>query len=115
MCPREDRGRRLAPQLVDRDLRVGELGEPERARLDVVADERPVLVEAGRVLLDDEGQLSRLVSLAAEVGKGRQAEGAEDFVQVRSANRRTPLSSCRPGSRPAANQGQSSGLSPHYS
>src|SRR5439155_8553977 len=67
---------------------------PERARLHVVADERLVLVKAGRVLLDEEGDFP-LRGLAAQPGERSQAKRAEHFVQVRSADRHTSHFSLR--------------------
>ena len=61
----EDRGGGLAVQLVEREPGVLELREDVGARLDVVAQERPVLVPAV-VLLDHEGDLTVRLDLRAE-------------------------------------------------
>ena len=80
---REARRGRLAAQLTERDPGIGELREPEGPRLHVVADERPVLVEAGAVLVEDERDLSP-ARLRRELGERCEAERAHSSVKVRS-------------------------------
>ena len=78
MRAREDRGGRLAQQLVERDPGVVALRERVRARLDERAHERPVLVERRPVpldvLLERERQVVALLERAAEEDERAQAE-----------------------------------------
>ena len=89
--PREDRGGRLAQQLVERDPSVLAGGERTRPRLDERPDERPVLVEGRpvtlQVLLEGERQVVAFLERTAEVDEGAQTEGAQGEVKVRCANR----------------------------
>ena len=84
---REDRGRGLALQIVDRVARVGQPAQGRCLLLDEAADERAVLVErracSRRVLLERERDLR------AALGRERaEAEAAQRLVEMRCAKRR---------------------------
>ena len=87
MRAREDRGRRLAPELLQGDRCVLAPLELRAARLDVRRDERPVLVERGparsSVLLERERDLRALLDLLREEAERAEAERAQDTVQRR--------------------------------
>ena len=56
-------------KLLQRRQRIGKRGEPRRPRLDVVADEGPVLVQGARaavMLLEDEGDVGAAVDVPCE-------------------------------------------------
>ena len=95
MGAREDRGGRLALQLLERDQRVVPAAEPWRALLDERPHERAVLVErrpAGVLVLDErDRQLGAVVELAQEVGEGAEHEAAERGWSC-GARRATPPS-----------------------
>ena len=90
MRAREDRRRRLAPQLLERDRRVFPLRELRAAGVDVRADERAVLVErwpaARAVLLEGERDLRALLDLLREEAERTQAEGPEHAVERRRSH-----------------------------
>ncbi len=90
MRAREDRGRRLPLEVVDRVPRIREPAKRRRLLLDERAHERPVLVERRpvrrRVLLEGERDLR-----AALGCEGSQAERAQGFVEVRSSQRHARL------------------------
>src|SRR5262249_17838819 len=83
---REDRGGRLAPEILDRVARVGQPAQGRCLLRDERPDEGPVLVERGavpgRVLLEREGQLGSALGRVR-----REAERTQGLVQVRSTDR----------------------------
>ena len=87
---REDRGRRLATELVHRKLRVGSAPERVRARLDERFDEGPVLVErrpvVGAVLLESERQVGAALQLLEQRTERAEAKSPETVEQLRSAH-----------------------------
>ena len=78
MRAREDGGRRLAAQLVEGEPGVAEREQPSGAALDIVAGQRPVLVERGPaasgVSVERERELVAARELAREVGESAQTE-----------------------------------------
>ena len=96
---REDRGRRLAPQIFDRVAGVREPAQCRRLLLDEGPDERPVLVERRavprRVLLEGERQLRTPLG-----GECREAEGAQGLVEVRCPKRHECIYEAGPVSYP---------------
>src|SRR5207245_7054674 len=90
MRAREDRRRRLALEVVDRDARVLATREPVRTNLDERADERTVLVQRRpverRVLLEGERDVGAVVDVPEQSAKGAEAEAAERAIQVRSTH-----------------------------
>ena len=92
---REDRRRRLTPQLRNCDQRVVAAGKRRCARLDVAAHERLVLVQGRparrRVRLEGERQLVAALDLAGQVAEGSEAETVERAVEAGRAHR-GPLS-----------------------
>ena len=77
----EDRGCRLAQQLVEGDPGVVPAGEDTRTRLDERPHERPVLVEgrpaALHMLLEGERQVVTFLERTAEEDERAQTEGAQ--------------------------------------
>ena len=90
MRAREDRGGRLAQQLVDRELRVGSRSQRVCAVLDERLHERAVLVErrlrVGGVLLEGERQLGAALDLREQRAERPEAESPQSVVQLRSAH-----------------------------
>ena len=87
---REDRGRGLAAQLVDRELRVGPSSKHVRARLDERLDEWPILVERGPVvgvvLLEGERQVGAALQIGEQRTERAEAESPEGVEELRSAH-----------------------------
>ena len=87
MRPREDRGGRLALELVERHLCVLEGRDRVRAILQEGADERPVLVErraaCGLVLLEREREVTPVIQLVEHRRESAQAERAQRVMEVR--------------------------------
>src|SRR5205085_9334178 len=81
----EDRRRRLARKLLERDRRVLAGREPRGARLDEPAHERPVLVErrppATAVLLECERDLGAAVHVLGQPAESAEAEAPERLVE----------------------------------
>ena len=80
---------RLALQLLEGHEGIGQRGEPARARVHVVADERPVVVERSLpavVLLEREGDLGAAIDLPREERKTPDREETKRAIQVRSAH-----------------------------
>ena len=86
----EDRGGRLALELLDRGRGVVEPEEPVGAGVDVAARQRPELVERGiagrRVLLERERERDIVLRLAVEVRERAETEPAHGGVEVRRAH-----------------------------
>ena len=57
----------------------------------MVANQRPVLVEAGVALLDHERELAAVLRLGCEPGEGGEAERPQSGVEVRRADRHSSL------------------------
>ena len=87
----EDRGRRLAQELVERDPGVLPAGQCAGARLDEGPHKRPVLVErraaALDVLLEGERQVVAFLERTAEEDEGAETKGAQGEMQLRCAYR----------------------------
>jgi hypothetical protein len=90
MCAREDRGRRLAAELVHRKLGVGPSTQRVRTTFDERFDEGPVLVErgpvVGAVLLEGERQIGPTLQLGEQRTERAEAESPETVEQLRSAH-----------------------------
>src|SRR5213078_4404980 len=84
---REDRGGRLALQLVECDSRVLALLQPVRAHLDERPDERLVLVErrpsVRAMLLEGERQVGAFGELRQQRPERAETEAAQRVVEVR--------------------------------
>ena len=85
----EDGGRRLAPELLDRESRILARSQHRLALLDEGAHQRPELVQrrpaALDVLLEREGKLRTLLELAPEHDERAEDESAEERVEMRRA------------------------------
>ena len=100
----EDRRRRLAQQLVERDPGVLPAGQRAGARLDEGPHKRPVFVErraaALNVLLEGERQIVAFLERTAEEDEGAETKGAQGEMQLRCAYRHP--SAYSPGGPPPA-------------
>jgi hypothetical protein len=89
MGSREDRGGRLALQLLERDQSIVPTAKPRGALLDERPDERPVLVEgrAGPMLVLDErdGEVGAVVELAEQERERSKDEAPQGRVEVWSS------------------------------
>ena len=97
VCAGEDRGSRLAPQVVDRVARVGQPPRGRRLLLDEAADERAVLVErrpSGRVLLERERDLRAALGGERRRGRTRAATRRDAGRAAREPTRRAAAPPC---------------------
>ena len=89
MGSREDRRRRLASQLLERDQGIVPAAQPRGALFDERSDERPVLVEgrAGPMLVLDErdGEVGAVVELAEQERERSEDEASQGRVEVWSS------------------------------
>jgi hypothetical protein len=101
---REDGGRRLASELVEGERGIGEREQPSRAALDVVAGQRPVLVERGTVAtvvgVEREWEVVAVRELPRQERERAQAEPVQGGVELRRAHAHAPVYALAGGSPP---------------
>ena len=99
---REDRGGRLALQIVDRVARVGQPAQRRRLLLDEPAHERAVLVErralARRVLLEREGDLRAALGRRTPRGRNRAWTRRDEAHEARASDYAAAADRLLPGS-----------------